>query len=155
MDVQPKTKKTACGETFAINYTTWEDMPERTIYEKILKLCACHGLNLKEAAKKAGIAYGTIRLYNKYVQEPNPLILQKFASAFDKDIRYFIDFDLEKLSDRIRYFRIINGYMVKELARTLGVIKDTITTWEKGNNIPDPVNLEKLKCLFGKSFEEF
>ena len=40
--------------------------------------------------------------------------------------------------------RVIAGVEVKEIASYLGVVKDTIYSWEKGRTLPDVTQIKKI-----------
>ena len=151
MNVQPKFKNdsfTACGETVTISHSPWADLPENSIYDRLIKLCASKNSNLKAVCKETGVCYTTILQYKRGVK-PNEVILHKFLKFFDLAIDYLFKYDLQKIGDRLRYNRVINGYTIKELARIIGVRKDTISDWESGKRTPKKDNLEKSEHIFG------
>lgn len=48
------------------------------------------------------------------------------------------------LQDRIRNLRIQNGISQEELALRLGVVRQTVSKWERGISVPDADTLIKL-----------
>lgn len=152
MDATPKNQNSACGDIKTIAYNPADDLPEDTVYEKIVKLCTQNNLNIKELAKKAGVKYHTLHGYKNRVTEYCPITLHKVAAVFGHDVRYFIDFDISKLGDRVKYFRVINGYGVTKFASLIGVHRDTIKTWEFNQFKPSEENIKKLVSVFGEDF---
>ncbi|WP_313559150.1 helix-turn-helix transcriptional regulator [Ruminiclostridium cellobioparum] len=69
MDVLPKFKKEFCGDIKKIEYSSADPLPEDTIYNKIVKLCAKNNINIKELASRAGVKYQTIYAYKNIVKD--------------------------------------------------------------------------------------
>lgn len=152
MDVLPKFKNESCGDVKKIEYSSADPLPEDTIYNKIIKLCAKNNLNIKELASRAGIKYQTIYAYKNIVKDYNLVTLHKIATVFGYDIKYFIAFDMSIIGDRIKYLRIINGYGVSDFAKLIGVHRDTIRTWESNHIFPSESNLLLLSAFLGEQF---
>jgi len=51
----------------------------------------------------------------------------------------------QTLGERIRKARMDKGLYAKQLASKLGVTDDTVINWEKGRNMPQGKNIEKVK----------
>ena len=152
MDALPKFKNTSCGDIKTIEYCAADQLPEDTVYNKIIKLCVKNNININELAGRADVKYHTICNYKNIVTDYNPVTLHKIASVFGNDIRYFIDFDMSKIGNRIKYLRIIKGYGVSKFAKLIGVHRDTIRTWESNQILPSESNLLLLSALFGEQF---
>ena len=52
------------------------------------------------------------------------------------------------LNENIKNFRKNKGYTQEELANKLNVVRQTISTWEKGYSVPDAEMLKKLAEIF-------
>ena len=153
MDAIPKIKNT-CGDikikTYIDNLT--DRLPTDTVYNKLVKLCVQNNYTIKDVSKRAEVKYHTLNGYKNRVSDYCPVTLHKVAAIFGLDVRYFIDFDMSKLGDRIKYFRVINGYGVSEFADLLGVHRDTIKTWESNQFMPSESNTKKLILFLGDGF---
>ena len=53
-----------------------------------------------------------------------------------------------KLNMNIKNFRIFRGITQQELATRLGKSKNVISNWERGDNSPNPDEIEKLCKIF-------
>ena len=152
MNATPKNQNSVCGDIKTVTYNPRDDLPEDTVYEKVIKLCAQNNLTIKELAGKAGVKYNTLRGYKNRVKDYCPITLHKIAAVFGYDVRYFMKFDLTKISGRIKYYRSINGYGMSNLAKMIEVHRDTIKTWEFDQFKPSEENIKKLVLLFGENF---
>ena len=151
MDALPKFKQKACGESKSVSHNPVNDMPENTIYQKVIKLCTMYNMTIKELAKKAGVSPHTISSWkNSYT--PSLITLQKVAQVFDKDFTFFIYIDTSKLPGKIIYHRVTHNLTLTQLACKLNVLRDTVADWEKGKNKPSQNNMRKLQSIFGKEF---
>jgi hypothetical protein len=65
-----------------------------------------NNLTVKELAIRARVKYHTICVYKNIVKNSNPVTLHKLATVFGYNIKYFIDFDISKMYDKIKYLRI-------------------------------------------------
>lgn len=54
----------------------------------------------------------------------------------------------QMLKDNIRYFRKQKGFTQEELAIRLGVVRQTVSKWEKGLSVPDAEQLSRLAEIF-------
>ncbi len=55
---------------------------------------------------------------------------------------------------RLRQVRVLRGWSQAKLAQELGVASYTVSRWECGESLPQPVFREKLCRLFGKTVQE-
>jgi transcriptional regulator with XRE-family HTH domain len=53
------------------------------------------------------------------------------------------------LGDRIKKWRLEQGFLQRDLAKIIGVSEMTIVNWEKGRTKPTKKNLEGLQKLLG------
>jgi len=53
-------------------------------------------------------------------------------------------FDMERLTEKIKYCRVCKGWTQEQLARILGVSLNTVQRWEGGKTRPSPLAMEKL-----------
>jgi transcriptional regulator with XRE-family HTH domain len=56
-------------------------------------------------------------------------------------------FKTETLGQKIRAYRLFQGYMLKQLGDLLGVTECTIVSWQAGNTQPNEENFKKLSRL--------
>lgn len=56
--------------------------------------------------------------------------------------------------NNLKLLRELNGWTQRQVARSIRVLTDTVSRWEKGSNIPSPENLDKLAQLFQVSIVE-
>ncbi len=56
--------------------------------------------------------------------------------------------------EKLRHFRISNGYTQEELARLIGVSDASISMYELGKRIPDMYKAVKIAALMGITCEE-
>lgn len=54
-------------------------------------------------------------------------------------------------SENLKTLRIKAGYSQEELANRLGVVRQTVSKWERGISVPDATTLISMADLFGVS----
>lgn len=59
------------------------------------------------------------------------------------------------IAKRIKAFRIQYGYTQVYVADKIGVTRVTISNWEKGNTLPDILNIMSLCELYNTSLDNF
>ena len=52
--------------------------------------------------------------------------------------------NISMLSENIKNYRIFRGMSQSNLAALLGKSKNTISTWERGDNMPNPDDVERI-----------
>lgn len=57
-------------------------------------------------------------------------------------------------SERLKFFRIQNGYTQAELAKIIGTDRASISRYENGEMIPDLYKAVKIATLMGTTCEE-
>lgn len=55
---------------------------------------------------------------------------------------------------RIKFFRLLKGLSQEALGKAVGVTRQTISSWEKGETTPTADHLFKLADVFGVSTDE-
>ena len=59
-----------------------------------------------------------------------------------------------RFSERLKYFRLQNGYSQEEFARLIGVNRSNISRYENGETVPDMFKGVKIATLMGTTCEE-
>ncbi|MCM1231100.1 MAG: helix-turn-helix domain-containing protein [Ruminococcus flavefaciens] len=59
-----------------------------------------------------------------------------------------------RFSERLKYFRLENGYSQEEFARLIGVNRSNISRYENGETVPDMFKGVKIAALMGITCEE-
>lgn len=65
------------------------------------------------------------------------------------------DEKMNKIGKAIKDFRVKVGLKQEELAVQLGKSKSVISNWERGDNMPDVVSVEKMCNIFGITPNDF
>lgn len=68
----------------------------------------------------------------------------------------FLRRGIEKMNfpEKIKFFRIKNGYTQSELAKMIGTDRASISRYENGEMIPDMYKAVKIATLMGTTCEE-
>lgn len=119
---------------------------------KIAELRKEQGLNQKELAKKIGVSRSALSLYEIDRREPDLETVKKIASLFGVTTDYLLG--LAKggntmLGKRINELRRASGMTQEELGKKLGVIKQTVSSWENDSSEPNHAATIALAKLFG------
>lgn len=59
------------------------------------------------------------------------------------------------IADKIKITRESMGLTQEEFGALIGVSKQSISSWEKGRNLPDIIQINVIASLAGKSLSEF
>lgn len=59
------------------------------------------------------------------------------------------------IAEKIKNAREQLGLTQEELGKLIGISKQSISSWEKGRNLPDILNIDKIANLSGKNLAEF
>ena len=110
------------------------------------------GLSQEELARKIGVSRSALSLYEIDRREPDLETVKKIASLFGVTTDYLLG--LAKggntmLGKRINELRRASGMTQEELGKKLGVIKQTVSSWEKGISEVRNDTLITLSRLFG------
>lgn len=119
---------------------------------KVAELRKEQGLNQKELAKKIGVSRSALSLYEIDRREPDLETVKKIASLFGVTTDYLLG--LAKggntmLGKRINELRRASGMTQEELGKKLGVIKQTVSSWENDSSEPNHAATIALAKLFG------
>ena len=60
----------------------------------------------------------------------------------------------KKMTDKLTALRVEFGLTQAELARAVGVSRQTVSRWERGFIVPSTANLISLGCLYGLPLDE-
>lgn len=109
-------------------------------------------LSQKELAKKIGVSRSALSLYEIDRREPDLETVKKIASLFGVTTDYLLG--LAKggntmLGKRINELRRASGMTQEELGKKLGVIKQTVSSWENDSSEPNHAATIALAKLFG------
>lgn len=63
--------------------------------------------------------------------------------------------DNKYIAEKIKCTREQLGLTQEELGKLIGISKQSISSWEKGRNLPDILNIDKIANLSGKNLAEF
>lgn len=58
----------------------------------------------------------------------------------------------KNFAEKIKDERLDLGMTITELAKKIGITRETVTAWEKGLYLPNAINLRKLEKFFNKKF---
>lgn len=59
------------------------------------------------------------------------------------------------IAEKIKLEREKLGLTQEEFGKLIGISKQSVSSWEKGRNLPDILNIDKIAQLNGKSLAEF
>lgn len=59
-----------------------------------------------------------------------------------------------KISEKIKFFRIQQGYTQEEFAKIIGIDRSNVSRYENGKIIPDVYKAVKIARLMGTTCEE-
>jgi len=144
MDVIPNVKSATTLESGDLS----KKLPQNTIYEKLIKQCTKQNITLKELHVLSGIRYDTILSFKIRNTTKHLVIIGKLAKALKIDCNYFLNLNLSKISERIKYTRVQLCLETREFAKLLGVSHDTVMDWEHGRYMPSEENTKKIDKLF-------
>lgn len=119
---------------------------------KIAELRKEQGLNQKELAKKIGVSRSALSLYEIDRREPDLETVKKIASLFGVTTDYLLGAEEggnTMLGKRINELRRASGMTQEELGKKLGVIKQTVSSWENDSSEPNHAATIALAKLFG------
>lgn len=137
-------------------------------HEKLKVLRKKKGLTQKDVADLVHVDRVRITNWENGKREPNFENLSMLACIFDVSIDFLLSEYLEiskeaylKLKEekknlfsvRLKELRLKKGLTQKELAKIIGVTKQTIINYEKGTTEPSFENLIKLADLFEVSLD--
>lgn len=119
---------------------------------KIAELRKKLGLNQEELAKKIGVSRSALSLYEIDRREPDLETVKKIASLFGVTTDYLLG--LAKggntmLGKRINELRKSSGMTQEEFGKKLGVIKQTVSSWENDLSEPNHAATIAIAKLFG------
>lgn len=63
--------------------------------------------------------------------------------------------DNKFIAEKIKKERERLGLTQEEFGKLIGISKQSISSWEKGRNLPDILNIAKIANLSGKTLAEF
>ncbi len=63
--------------------------------------------------------------------------------------------DIKFIAEKIKTEREHLGLTQEELGKLIGISKQSVSSWEKGRNLPDVLNLDKIAALSGKNLADF
>lgn len=118
---------------------------------KIAELRKEQGLNQKELAKKIGVSRSALSLYEIDRREPDLETVKKIASLFGVTTDYLLGAEEGNtmIGKRINELRKSSGMTQEELGKKLGVIKQTVSSWENDSSEPNHAATIALAKLFG------
>lgn len=110
------------------------------------------GLNQEELAGKIGVSRSALSLYEIDRREPDLETVKKIASLFGVTTDYLLG--LAKggntmLGKRINELRKSSGMTQEEFGKKLGVIKQTVSSWENDLSEPNHAATIAIAKLFG------
>lgn len=119
---------------------------------KIAELRKACDMSQKELANKLSISPSTVGMYEQGRREPDLETVKKIASLFGVTTDYLLG--LAKggntmLGKRINELRRASGMTQEELGKKLGVIKQTVSSWENDSSEPNHAATIALAKLFG------
>ena len=120
--------------------------------EKIAEQRKKLGLSQEEMAKKIGVSRSALSLYEIDRREPDLETVKKIASLFGVTTDYLLGAEKggnTMLGKRINELRRASGMTQEELGKKLGVIKQTISSWETDVAEPNHAATIAIAKLFG------
>ena len=63
--------------------------------------------------------------------------------------------DNKYIAEKIKNEREHLGLTQEEFGKLIGISKQSISSWEKGRNLPDILNIAKIAALSGRTLAEF
>lgn len=109
------------------------------------------GLNQEELAGKIGVSRSALSLYEIDRREPDLETVKKIASLFGVTTDYLLGAEEGNtmIGKRINELRKSSGMTQEELGKKLGVIKQTVSSWENDSSEPNHAATIALAKLFG------
>lgn len=107
------------------------------------------GLSQEELAEKLNISQKSISKYERGDRRPSYEVLVLMAALFDVTTDYLLGEEICMVGTRIAELRKGSGMTQGELGEKLGVIKQTVSAWEKGISKVGNDTLITLSRLFG------
>lgn len=118
------------------------------IGERIRKARTERGMTQKELADKCGMFDSAIRRYELGTQKPKRETIERIATALEIDVfRIYVGDTELTMGDRIRKYRKDCGLTQSEVAKKIGVTKQTICKYE--HNIITNIGIETIAKLSG------
>jgi len=133
-----------------------------TFEERLRQLRKEKGLCQKELAEALNVANTTVSIWERGLRKPEMDTLEKVRNYFDVSLAYLLGENTGEragessvtFAQRLKELRVERGLTQEELAEKLGVTKNTIFVWEKGQRFPDDewATYNELSIIFDVSY---
>ena len=133
-----------------------------TFEERLRQLRKEKGLSQIELAEALNVANTTVSIWERGLRKPEMDTLEKVRKYFDVSLAYLLGENTGERTDeasvtfaqRLKELRVERGLTQEELAEKLGVTKNTIYVWEKGQRFPDDewATYNELSIIFDVSY---
>lgn len=133
-----------------------------TFEERLRQLRKEKGLSQKELAEALNVANTTVSIWERGLRKPEMDTLEKVRNYFDVSLAYLLGENTGEragkssvtFAQRLKELRVESGLTQEELAEKLGVTKNTIFVWEKGQRFPDDewATYNELSIIFDVSY---
>lgn len=80
--------------------------------------------------------------------------MEQFALSCESEVIYMKDVMNDSINNRVYEFRVLSKLSQRELAKQVGVSKQTILVMEKGNYLPSLLLAFRIANFFQVSIEE-
>lgn len=133
-----------------------------TFEERLRQLRKEKGLSQKELAEALNVANTTVSIWERGLRKPEMDTLEKVRNYFEVSLAYLLGENTGEragkssvtFAQRLKELRVESGLTQEELAEKLGVTKNTIFVWEKGQRFPDDewATYNELSIIFDVSY---
>lgn len=97
-----------------------------------------------------------VNIFTQWNKKISVYFILYYFGNFVKWFLNFLGWGIEKMnfSEKIKIFRIQNGYTQEEFARLIGAERSSISRYESGETAPDVYKAVKIATLMGTTCEE-
>ena len=111
---------------FKVNlyYYLYKDLPEDTVFQKIIKIRKTHNLDRYEFAKTIGHHWSTVQHWEIDNVPQKPESIKDICNAYDYNLKYFGEYYhayFNAPGELIRKWKLKHGYSYSQCARILGL----------------------------------